>query len=116
MLEWLESPALIVAFVLSAFNLWDRIESRIKSAKEPTKVLEGRIVKLENMLATDYEARFVRHESHFQSDLERIEQIEEGNKVTQKALLALLSHAVDGNNIEQLKKAENDLTQYLIDR
>lgn len=114
--EWLANPAVIVAFVLSVFNLWDRIDSRIKSAKEPTKALENRIEALENQLVTEYKPRFAKCEAHFKSDLERIEQIEEGNKVTQKALLALLSHAVDGNNIEQLKKAENDLTQYLIDR
>ena len=41
---------------------------------------------------------------------------EEGNKYTQKALLALLAHAIDGNNVEQLRKAEDDLKNYLIDR
>lgn len=114
--DWLANLSLIVAFVLSVFNLWDRIDSRVKAAKAPTKLLENRIEALEKVLNTDYGQRFREYDAHFRSDLQRIEQIEEGNKVTQKALLALLSHAVDGNNTEQLKKAENDLTQYLIDR
>lgn len=114
--EWLSNPALIVAFVLSVFNLWDRIDYRLRSAKEPTRVLANRIETLENLLNTEYKMRFAKYETHFNSDLQRIEQIEEGNRVTQKALLALLSHAIDGNNIMQLKDAENDLTQYLIDR
>lgn len=114
--EWLSNPALIVAFVLSVFNLWDRIDSRLKSAKEPTKMLESRIEALEKTLDTDYGKRFSEYDAHFKADLQRIEQIEEGNKVTQKALLALLNHAIDGNNTAQLKKAEEDLTQYLIDR
>ena len=114
--DWLSNLALMVAFVLSVFNLWDRIDSRIKSSKEPTKVLENRIDALEKLLTTDYRQRFIEYDAHFKADLQRIEQIEEGNKVTQKALLALLNHAIDGNNTAQLKKAEEDLTQYLIDR
>ena len=45
-----------------------------------------------------------------------IESIEEGNKVTQKALLALLAHALDGNNTAQLQDAKEGLQQYLINR
>jgi len=97
-----------VAFALSVFNLWDRIDARIKAAKRPTRALEERIDALESKMD--------RHDIHFRDDLQRIEQIEEGNKVTQKALLALLSHARDGNNTDQLVKAETELTQYLIDR
>ena len=45
-----------------------------------------------------------------------IERIEEGNKITQQALLALLNHAIDGNDIAEVKKASKDLTDYLIRR
>lgn len=107
--DYISNGALIVTFILSALNLWDRITLKLKAAKMPTKVLENRIDALEELLKVKYAQRF-------KTDLERIEQIEEGNKVTQKALLALLSHARDGNNTEQIVKAENELTQYLIDR
>jgi hypothetical protein len=114
--DWLSDLTLIVALLLSLFNLWDKIDYRIKTAREPTKMLEERIEVLEKLLNTDYEPRFTQYDEHFKADLQRIEQIEEGNKVTQKALLALLNHAIDGNNTAQLKKAEEDLTQYLINR
>lgn len=114
--DWITNAALIAAFLLSLFNLWDRIDSRLKAAKEPTKMLETRIANLENLLNGEYRMKFNDYDSHFKADLERIKQIEEGNKVTQKALLALLNHAIDGNNTAQLKKAEEDLQQYLIDR
>lgn len=104
----ISNVALIVAFILSVFNLWDRIDARVKAAKQPAKALEDRINALENKLN--------HHDTHFREDLKRIEEIEEGNKVTQKALLALLSHARDGNNTDQLVRAETELTQYLIDR
>lgn len=102
----------IVAFVLSVFNLWDKIDARIKSAKEPTKVLETRIATVETLVTQ----RFSLYDDHFAKDLGRIEKIEEGNKVTQQALLALLNHAIDGNDIEEVKNASKDLTNYLIRR
>ena len=114
--EYLSTTALIIAFLLSAFNLWDRIDSRVGKAREPTKALEGRIAALEKTVNVDLKTQFRDYDDFFKNDKGRIEDIEEGNKVTQKALLALLSHARDGNNIEQLAKAETELTQYLIDR
>lgn len=48
------------------------------------------------------------------NDKKAIADIEEGNRVTQKALLALLSHAIDGNNTEELRTAKTDLNDYLI--
>ena len=102
----------VVAFVLSVFNLWDKIDARIKSAKEPTKLLETRIATVETLVTQ----RFSSYDDHFAKDLGRIEKIEEGNKVTQQALLALLNHAIDGNDIAEVKKASKDLTDYLIRR
>ena len=40
---------------------------------------------------------------------------EQGNNVTMKALLALLSHGIDGNAIEPMKEAKAALENYLID-
>ena len=102
----------IVAFLLSAFNLWDKIDARIKSAKEPTKLLETRIATVETLVTQ----RFSTYDDHFAKDLGRIEKIEEGNKITQRALLALLNHAIDGNDIAEVKSASKDLTDYLIRR
>lgn len=48
------------------------------------------------------------------NDKKAIGDIEEGNRVTQQALLALLSHAIDGNNTEELRKAKTSLNDYLI--
>lgn len=45
-----------------------------------------------------------------------LSQVDEDTRVTQKALLALLSHAIDGNDIDSLKDAKHDLEQHLIDK
>lgn len=110
--EWVTSLSLILAVVLSAFNLWDKIDAKKKALKEPTKLLEARITTMETLMTQ----KFLSYDSHFDSDLKRLEELEKGNKVTQKALLALISHALDGNDIDSLRRARTDLNDYLIDK
>ena len=50
------------------------------------------------------------------TDNKRIASLEEGNKVICKALIAMLSHEINGNSTEKLKKAMSDLQDYLIER
>ncbi len=50
------------------------------------------------------------------NDKRHLAALDEGNRVTQRALLALLAHAIDGNNIDQLKKAEGRLNDYLVNK
>lgn len=50
------------------------------------------------------------------NDNKRIESLEEGNKVVCKALIALLSHEINGNSRDKLEHALDGLNQYLIER
>lgn len=50
------------------------------------------------------------------NDNVRLEAIAEDNRVTQRALLALLDHGIDGNNIQQMQAAKEDLRTHLINR
>ena len=49
------------------------------------------------------------------SDNKRIEHLEQGNKVKCKALMALLSHEINGNSNDKLEKALSELSNYLIE-
>ena len=53
---------------------------------------------------------------YFTNDDNRFKSIERSNKVTQNALLALLKHALNGNDIDALKDAEKSLEAYLIEK
>lgn len=50
------------------------------------------------------------------SDSMRIKVIEEGNRITQRALLELLSSALNDSNDESLEQTRRDLQNYLINR
>lgn len=49
-------------------------------------------------------------------DKEHLSHVDEANRATQRALLALLDHGIDGNNIEQMKRAKEELKDLLISR
>lgn len=116
MKEWVELTLVICGGIITIMTLWNMVEQRIKATKMPTSNLEERITLIEKKLEFEVKATFVEYDARFARDKVRIDSIEEGNKVTQKALLEILKHSIDGNNIDGLKKAEKDLSEYLINR
>lgn len=61
----------------------------------------------------DVEKRFQQYDAFFLSDKARLDDIDRSNKVTQRAILALLSHAINGNDIDSLHRAKHELEDYL---
>ena len=55
-------------------------------------------------------------ENTLSKDKERLGDLETGLKYTLESLLALLSHALDGNDIDSMKKAKKHLNDYLIQK
>ena len=55
-------------------------------------------------------------DGYLETDKKRLDGIEDGNRATKRALLALLDHGIDGNNIAQMQKAKEELQEHLISR
>ena len=70
----------------------------------------------QNQRLSDVEAELEKHMGYLDNDHKRLDAIEEGHRVTQRALLALLSHSLDGNDVEALKESKKELQEYLIKR
>ena len=91
----------------------------VHKAKEPNKIQNERIDKLEEAVETIND-RLERGDRHFLSDAERMSSLEQEVKTTNKVIIeslqALTSHAIDGNNVEQLKQSEKTLNNYLINK
>lgn len=77
-------------------------------AKEPESVQNSRLDALE--------AQVKKFAEYLDRDNRRLNTLDEGNRVTQRALLALMSHAINGNDIDRLTKAKDDLQEYLISK
>lgn len=49
-------------------------------------------------------------------DNRRINALEDGNKVLCQGMLAMLNHEITGNSVDKLRKAQDKLQEYLINR
>ena len=82
-------------------NFISKLREPEKKQDERIKACEERLDKIDGMLVEDDK---------------RLMAIDEGNKITQTALLALLKHAINGNDTKALKDAEKDLEKYLVNK
>lgn len=91
----------------------------VQKVKEPNKRQDKRIEALE-LSIKHIKDRLERGDRHFISDAERMSNLEKEVKTTNKVIIeslqALTSHAIDGNNVEQLKNSKKALDDYLIDK
>jgi hypothetical protein len=104
---WAVILAAASAIVLLS-NASEKIVKAIKAAKAPNAKQDERLTELETW-RKEVDGKL----SH---DHERFENLDNGNRVTQRALLALLDHGIDGNNIEQMQHAKEELQNHLINR
>lgn len=104
---WTTVLAAASAFVLIS-NAIEKIVKAVKLAKAPNIKQDERLDALEAWRLTV--------DGKLNRDNERLESIEEGNRASQRALLALLDHGIDGNNIKQMQDAKETLQNHLINR
>jgi vacuolar-type H+-ATPase subunit E/Vma4 len=106
-LIWTTVLAVASAVVLLS-NAAEKIVKAIKSAKAPNVKQDERLTALENWKKVV--------DGKLDKDNDRLSSIEEGNRASQRALLALLDHGIDGNNIKQMQDAKETLQNHLINR
>lgn len=104
---WAAILAVASAIVLLS-NAVEKIVKAWRTAKEPNVKQDARIEALETW-RKEVDRRLDRGGQHFDA-------IDASNRVTQLALLALLDHGIDGNNIDQMQHAKEELQTHLINR
>ncbi len=104
---WVWLAAVFSGFILLS-NVAEKVVKIWKAAKAPDDQQNGRIGKLEE--------RMDHVEACLDNDNKRLENMGEDNRIIQRSLLALLDHGIDGNNIEQMRHAKEELQNHLINR
>lgn len=106
------TPAQLWTFVLAAAsaivllsNAVEKIGKAIAAAKKPNEQQNNRLDKIE--------ARLDKIDSKLEADKKRLEAADETRQVELRALLALLDHGIDGNNVAQMQDAKNGLLEHL---
>lgn len=82
------------------------ITTLIGRARAPEKKQDERLLALEE--------RMTKAEERLIHDAELFDEREKGNKIMLQSLLALMRHAIDGNNVDTLKNAARELDDYLV--
>jgi ABC-type Fe3+-citrate transport system substrate-binding protein len=116
------TPAQLIALVLGICGAIVTISAAIgviakalDKARAPEKEQNERLDAHEKRLNAHDEI-IEKFKEYFDNDDRRFKEIEKSNKITQSALLALLKYSLNGNDTDSLKKAEESLESYLIDK
>ena len=56
------------------------------------------------------------HEEKLNKDKQRLDDIEQSNKLILNSMLVIINHEITGNGIENMKKARDELQEYLINK
>ena len=97
LMTFLIVAAVLIGFVLTCWALIDKI----RAARKPKADLEHWQRETDTKL---------------KHDKERLDVLEDGNRVICRGILALLSHEINGNSTDKLKASQSEITNYLIDR
>ena len=104
---WAVIVAIATAVVLLS-NAAEKIVKVVKAAKAPANEQNARLDALEAW-REDVDRKL-------NQDNDRLVSIMESNRVTQRAILALLAHGIDGNNIKQMEDAQLEVQNHLINK
>ena len=116
------TPSQLIALILAVCGAIVTISAAIgviakalDKARAPEKEQNERLDAHEKRLNAHDEI-IEKFKEYFDNDDRRFKEIEKSNKITQSALLALLKHSINGEDITSLKEAEKSLEEYLIEK
>lgn len=102
---WIWIASILSAIILIG-NAADKIASVVKAAKAPSEELKADVEDLKEWRKEVNEK--------LGNDKSELEDIRNGNQAIFQALLALLDHGIDGNNIKQMENAKEAVRTHLI--
>lgn len=86
----------------------EKISKARRAAKAPNIEQDKRLDNLENHIKEI--------DGYLAIDKKRLDAFESSNRVTQRALLALLEHGIDGNSVKRMQDSREELENHLINR
>ena len=96
------------AVLLLLIGVYNTIMGAIKTAREEKKLKDQPVNTLENTV--------VDHTKKLAKDHERITQLEDSNRIIMRALMAVMSHEINGNSTEKLQQSMEEIQKFLIER
>lgn len=107
-MEYIKTAGAVLSVIIQCGTIVTLLYALTRFLSRPNTTQNERIDALESDVR-NIKIRIEKGNKHFA-------QIDDGSKVMQKALLALIDHAIDNNHVEKLVEAKDDLQAYLIDK
>ena len=98
----------LAALVLVLVGAYNTIMNAVRNYREEKSRKDKPVSSLE--------AKVNDHEERLGRDDRRINDLEESNRIIMRALMAMLSHEINGNSDEKLRASYDEIQQFLIDR
>lgn len=98
----------LIAIAGGITTIWKGLQSMREAAaaaREPEEVQNRRLDEIER--------RLDKYDRYLDSDKAQLEELRRANNIQMRVLLALLSHAIDGNNEAEMREARTDLIGYM---
>lgn len=92
---------------------FEDVERKLKNDKDTLDLYRSKILSLEEH-QKEQDIMIEAHSAKIAGAEQRLTKNEHGSNATMKALLALLSHGIDGNAVEPMKEAKAEIENYLI--
>lgn len=95
-------------WIVVIINAIEKIALARKAINAPNEEQDRRLAALE--------ARCEKYDRYFNSDKQRLSDLEQALSVLMQGTFALISHAVNGNDVDKLKKTQEEMMDYLTKR
>lgn len=109
---WAIVLAVASAIVLLS-NAIEKVAGAWRKIKAPDMQQNERLSVLENWKEKDFKTWQESVDRRLDNDNRHFQKVDEANKVTSIALIALLDHGIAGNNIDQMRSAKAALAEHL---
>lgn len=98
----------LAALVLVLVGAYNTIMGAVKNFREEKKRKDQPVNTLEEQVR--------KHEEKLKNDHERLTGLESSNRIIMRALMAMLSHEINGNSDDKLAASFDEIQKYLIEK
>ena len=94
--------------LLLLIDVYIKVMSAVKTYREEKKRKDTPVNTLEDIVKD--------HTEKLKKDHERLNELEDSNRIIMRALMAMLSHEINGNSDDKLKDSFDEIQKYLIQK
>lgn len=97
-----------VAVILILVGAYNTLMTAVKTRREEKRRREQPV--------SDLEQTVNEHEEKLKRDHDRLNSLEESNRIIMRAMMALMSHEINGNSDDKLRASYEEIQKYLIEK